>query len=163
MNQRENKLNFNPGSNKGFTLVELMIVLAIAAILAGVAVPSFQSLIRDNALTSEANQFVSAIHFARSEALKRSNSVTLTANTTGKWQYGWSVGDGVDTLRNYAALSGTSTLTSTSSTITYRGTGFISGNSAITLDLCDDRTGETGRRISISVTGRASVSKLTCS
>lgn len=147
---------------KGFTLVELMVTLAIVAILATVAVPSFQDMVNNNRLTSQANEFITALNYSRSEAVKRGTSITLTANTDG-WQAGWTIGDGTDTIRNYAAFSGGSALTSSSDTVTYKGTGFVSGAADLTFDLCDNRTNETGRRIKISVTGRVSVSNLSCS
>jgi type IV fimbrial biogenesis protein FimT len=150
---------------KGFTLVELMVTLAIVAILASVAVPSFQDMVNNNRLTSQANEFITALNYSRSEAVKRGTSITLTANTSGNWDDGWTIKDGTDTIRNYAAFKGSSALTSTTApaSVTYKGTGFVSGTADLSFDLCDNRSGETGRTIEISVTGRVSVSNKTCS
>jgi type IV fimbrial biogenesis protein FimT len=79
----------------GFTIVELMITVGVASILTAIAVPSFSQLMVNNRLTTQANDFVSAINYARSEAIKRNTSVSLCrassasatgcATTTGNW------------------------------------------------------------------------------
>lgn len=55
----------------GFTLVELMVTVAIAAILLGVGVPSFRTLIENNRIAAASNDVVTALQYARSEAVKR--------------------------------------------------------------------------------------------
>lgn len=69
--------------SKGFTLIELMIVIAIASILMTLAVPSFSLMINNSKVTSATNEFIGSLNLARSEALKRSNNVSLcmSANT----------------------------------------------------------------------------------
>lgn len=68
---------------RGFTLVELMITVAIAAILLVIAVPSFNHIINANRLTTTANILVNALNTARMEAIKRNASVQFCGNTTG--------------------------------------------------------------------------------
>ena len=67
--------------DSGFTVQELMIALAIAGILLGLAVPSFQTALYNNRLTSQANQLIAALNSARSEALKRGVRVTICKST----------------------------------------------------------------------------------
>jgi type IV fimbrial biogenesis protein FimT len=61
----------------GFTLVELLITLMIATILTTLAVPQFRSLVASNRLTTQSNDVIAAINFARSTAIKRNGSVFL--------------------------------------------------------------------------------------
>ncbi len=63
--------------SKGFTLIELMIVIAIASILMTLAVPSFSLMINNSKVTSTTNEFISSLNLARSEALKRSGNVSV--------------------------------------------------------------------------------------
>lgn len=61
----------------GFTLMELMIAVAVLAILVGIGIPSFQDMIRRNRLATQTNALVSALSVARSEAVKRGMLVTV--------------------------------------------------------------------------------------
>ena len=65
----------------GFTLLELMVVLAIAGILMAVAVPAMGDFIRNGRITSAANDVMAALHFTRSEAIKRRQPVTLCTSS----------------------------------------------------------------------------------
>ena len=61
----------------GFTLMELMVTLAVAAIILSVGIPSFQEMISRIRLSGKTDELVSAIMFTRSEAIKRGGRVTL--------------------------------------------------------------------------------------
>jgi type IV fimbrial biogenesis protein FimT len=84
----------------GFTLIELIIVIALAAIIMTLAVPSYQNLIANNRITAHTNELVMAINMARSEAVKRNVRVILcrsadpTADspTCGGSEYTWTTG-----------------------------------------------------------------------
>jgi len=150
--------------NRGFTLIELIVTLAVVAIMTTLALPSFRTTIMNNRLTTQANEFITDLNIARSEAVKQGNTITITSNNGNNWANGWAITDsGGTTLRVHGALDGTSTLSGSAGTITYQRTGFISGGTTLTFDLCDDRSGETGRRVTILSTGRPSIADLTCS
>lgn len=86
-------------------MVELMVVIAIVAILTTLAAPSFKSLIQSNSMSSAVNSFLADMRFARSEALRRGGSVVLcrsdnpeattpacsTDSGTFGWVSGWIV------------------------------------------------------------------------
>jgi type IV fimbrial biogenesis protein FimT len=66
---------------KGVTLIEVMVVVVIVSILGTLAAPSFRTFIANQRLSSEANDLVSDISFARSEAVKRSAAITICKTT----------------------------------------------------------------------------------
>lgn len=67
--------------SRGFTLVEMLVVLTISAILVALAVPSFQGIIRSSRISSSANSFLAAVDLARSEAIRRNAVVTVCRST----------------------------------------------------------------------------------
>jgi len=73
----------------GFTAIELMVVIAIVAILAALAAPSFTPLIERWRVRQTAESLTSSLYLARSEAIKRGGGVALDA--TGGWDQGWKV------------------------------------------------------------------------
>ena len=74
----------------GFTLMELLVTISIVGILAALAIPSFQSTIQNNRLTTSANSLVTALNLARSEAVKRGQMVVVR-RTGANWENGWQV------------------------------------------------------------------------
>jgi type IV fimbrial biogenesis protein FimT len=77
-------------SNKGFTLIELMITVAIMSIMLTVGLPSFRSIIASNRLTSTTNSMVSALQLAKSEAMKQHKTVVIRKKNND-WKNGWEV------------------------------------------------------------------------
>ena len=82
----------------GFTLIELMITLAIVGFLLMVGVPSLKTFMQGNQLIASTNELISALHVARSEAIKLNTRVSVcessngkTCATTGSWKSGWIV------------------------------------------------------------------------
>jgi len=92
----------------GFSLVELMVTVAIAAILMAIAAPSFSIFIDNQKLLTTATEFYSAVNMTRSEAIKRGAQVTLAANDGATWTSGWTVF--VDTNGNARPDAGETTI-----------------------------------------------------
>lgn len=83
---------------KGFSLIELIAVLAVAAILINLAAPSFADAMANAKLAVRTNLLTQSIHFGRSEAVKRASSVSICARSTdtqcstdNDWSEGWLV------------------------------------------------------------------------
>ncbi|BAV33248.1 pilus assembly protein [Sulfuricaulis limicola] len=84
--------------NRGLTMVELIIVLTVAGILAALAGPSMQKFVSSNRLTTQVNDLLADISLARSEAIKRNVNAGICASTSGtgctvsgNWASGWLV------------------------------------------------------------------------
>ena len=82
--------------SRGFTLIELMVTLAVVSILLTIAVPSYRELIQSNRMSTQANLLLSDLNAARSEAVKRRIPVTLCKSSTqsacatsGGYEQGW--------------------------------------------------------------------------
>ena len=69
--------------SSGFTLIEVLVSISIASILASIAIPSFSRMIENNRISSASNDFLSSLMFARSEAAKRSISVSICTSSNG--------------------------------------------------------------------------------
>jgi len=83
-----------PRAQRGVTLVELMVVLGIAAIILAFAVPNFREFVARNRLDGAAQELLATLQFARSEATRRGEQVTIRlAGTAGSknWGSGWAM------------------------------------------------------------------------
>ncbi len=156
----------------GFTITELMLTIAVTAVILTVGVPSFQGLMERNQLTSNINQIVSSLAFARSEAIKRNLPVALCASSNGEncsgggFETGWIVyvnrnSDGnrdndEEILWVSEALPANLTLRGNgccTTNIPYTSTGRMA-NIAGSLSLCKDNDTQRSRKISINISGR---------
>jgi type IV fimbrial biogenesis protein FimT len=170
----------------GVTLVELMVVLAIAAILATLAIPGFASLIHSSRLSSATTELLVSLHLARSEAIKRNARTVVcisadgsTCSTNGGWHQGWLIfhdannnaalepGETViharQALPDSIRLTGNSTVSKYVSYAPSGGTKSVTGAfQAGTLNVCNVANASgAARRVVISSTGRPRVARVT--
>lgn len=168
-------VNLNKAKMKGFTVIELMIVIAIAAILATLAGPSFTSFMNNTSQNSAFSQLQGDLNRARSEAIKRNARVLVCNSTTGSscstatdWSSGWVVCFDADAnndcdattasnpnpqvVRN--ALKDTLTLSVTATPIRFNPVGTASGS--FTFTLAGSWDGAQNKSLTISPTGNIS-------
>ncbi len=158
--------------NMGFTLIELIVSVSIAAILISVGIPSFASMIKNSRQSATYNAFVADLSYARSEAVKRSDIVTVCARdsdtackNSASWDDGWLVfadtsGDGsLDAgetiIKTSGALEDSQTLRPNGFTnagfLQYRGRGNTDSTGIFVI--CDDRGADEAKAINIVLTG----------
>ena len=158
----------------GFSFIELVMTLFLAAILTVIAVPSMRYMLMNNRITTKTNQFVSAINYARSLSVANpTETVIIAAHTNKKWGDGWIIWVDDDKITDLESVPTTKKVEFDDNSITidvsnsikqikYK-RGFLdpaTSRSVIQLDIClkDWGTGDPlGRQLQISPVGRASV------
>jgi len=163
----------------GFTLIELMVTIAIIGIVALFGIPAFSDFILNNRIRGQTSDLVVQLTHARSEAMRTATRVTVCPGTAGgcssdsnwNWENGWvmfvdvsNIGvkdSGEAVIGVGAALDGGNTLRSTafSTYISFRhdggSTSIVGGGLAGSFALCDSRGyGDNARAIAVSASGR---------
>jgi type IV fimbrial biogenesis protein FimT len=176
----------------GFTLLELMTTLLVVSIVLSAGVPSYLSIVRNNRAATNANELVSALTIARSEAVRRSERVSICrsndgATCSGSWEDGWIVflddaatdtatpvdPDASQLIGVWPAPVGEASVVTRSGGGTIdlgwirflpRGDTRSDENFPITYSMeIADCTGNVAREIEINAVGRASVTRAACS
>ena len=158
-----------------FTLIELMITIAVAAVVLTLGVPSFSNVIERNRLTAHINELVATLNFARSEAVRRNSSIKVCHSANGLncggvgYEDGWIIftdlnadGDyadaGEELIRTNEGLPSNYTMrTNNLSSFTYSSKGRASTGRIV---LCKDNAIDQARAIVISNSGRTRLAPL---
>jgi len=164
-----------PKPLRGFTLVELMITLAVLVVLLAVAVPPMQEFTANNQLAANRSNFATALSLARTEAVKRGRVAVLQALGNGpagnEFANGWEIavdddGNGAVAANETRVRKNATSLEritlSGATSVSFRATGALVGNAAQVYTLC--RLGGTrGYTVTVTPSGATDVASInTC-
>jgi type IV fimbrial biogenesis protein FimT len=178
---KNDKISQQSISRQGFTLVEVMVVLSILAILVTIALPSMRQFVVRSKIANVTNELVGSINFARSEAIRRSQPVTIcprstpsstTCPTTASqfWNNGWVIcrdlnannrcsGTDGPPIRVRDSIAGNFEIVSSAGFIRFNADGTLSGLGAARLQVTSPDSGDLAleRTVCVARTGRARV------
>lgn len=151
--------SMNSKHNKGFTLIEMMVTVAVLAIILGIGVPSFQGLIERNRVSTATDRLLATLASARSEAIRLGQAVNVL-RLGDTWQNGWEVTTGASTIRRESGVSPSIKIIDQNigNAISFAANGNVptlSGRSAV-FTIC--ATNSTARRRQISINERGHLS-----
>ena len=164
----------SPRPQKGLTLIELMITLAIAGVLIATATPSMSVFVQNNRAITQVNELQTSLSIARSEAITRNNYVAVCASAdgsscSGTWQDGWivfvdhdalgTVSDDDEVLRVNGAITGGNTLSFTQTRIIYKSSGIAKKDSSGVFMLCDARGTDEALGVVVGLSGRPKIAE----
>lgn len=151
----------------GFTLLELMVTIAVAAVLLSLAVPSFTDATLAGKLAANANDLVAGVALGRSEAIKRNAVASMCVSSDGStcgsggWEQGWIILTGTTVIQKHAAAPTGFKVTSTATKIDFQPSGVGSTQATLTVCRATPTVGSQERVVQVDATGRAYVSKTT--
>lgn len=152
-------------AQRGFTLIESMVAIAVMLVLVAIAVPSFRDASHRSQLRAATNALVTSAHLARSEAIKRNAPVTMCMSSdgqnctaSGSWEQGWIIRSDVTLRRQSTRPSGVRITNGGIANLTFQPTG-VDATSAV-FRVCRAPAAEE-RTVTIDATGRPSVRKTT--
>jgi type IV fimbrial biogenesis protein FimT len=150
------------GICRGFTLLELMVTIAVLAILTTVGVPSFRLLVQNNRVTTQTNELVTALNVGRTEAVKRGRNVqvAVTVPATG-WAATVSVaGVGGEVIR-VVDRAGSAVTLQAGETVVFAATG--APLNAFTFNMQPTGcSGQQRRQIALGASGQITTSRQPC-
>lgn len=146
-----------PSGMRGLTLLELIVTLAVAAILATVAVPSFTSFIGNQRVKASSQGLYTGLLLARAEAIKRNAEVAVKPLAADDWSRGWQVVHGNQVIRQQE-FKGIVVTTDTTE-LKFTRVGRLQDNVEADFSFCDaaSSAGIGRRQISLSANGRPNI------
>jgi len=151
-----------PQYTRGFTLVEAVTVIAIMAILSGIGSASFVWLNQSTSIRGAAFDLVADLDFARSEAVKRNDDVTVQP-VGADWALGWQIVAGGQVLRTREALGAQIGFATAPTTLTFDGAGRASLATVRNFQICPPSGASiAGRVVRIDPSGLSRSTRLAC-
>lgn len=148
----------------GFTLLELMVTIAVLAIITTLGVPSFRELIQNNRVTTQANELVTALNFARAEAVKRGRPVGVTVAQADP---GWTATvfldpAGANELLRVVSRQGSNVALDDEGEVVFMATGVPAAVDTFNLEPGPSCSGQKRRQIVIAPSGQVTTTREAC-